>query len=155
MARSSKRARLKGRTEAGSFLALPHAVMESDAFRGLSAHGLKLLIDLAAQYRGANNGDFSAAWTLMVKRGWKSRDTLGKALRELLEVGLIERTREGGRPNKGGNRICSLYGLTWLAIDDCDGKCTPTRVPSGLWRGKTPTRPPCQSNTPTVSIPEE
>lgn len=150
MARS--RSKHKGRATSGGFLALPHAVMDSPAFRGLSAHALKLLIDLAAQYRGANNGDLSAAWAVMRERGWKSRDTLAKALRELLEAGLIERTREGGRPGKGGNRVCALYALTWLAIDDCNGKCTPTRTPSGLWREKTPTRPACHSSTPTVSI---
>lgn len=149
------RSKIKGRATSGGFLALPHAVLESDSFRGLSSHAVKLLIDIAGQYRGQNNGDFSAAWSLMQRRGWKSRDTLTKALRELLEAGLIERTREGGNPKQGGAGICALYAVTWLAIDECKGRCTPTRASSGLWRGKTLTRPPCQAGTPAVSVAAE
>lgn len=152
---SRSRSKIKGRATSGGFLALPHAVLDSESFRGLSAYAVKLLIDIASQYRGQNNGDFTAAWSLMEKRGWKSRDTLGKALRELLEAGLIERTRDGGNPKQGGAGICALYAMTWLAIDECKGKCTPTRTPSGLWREKTLTRLPCQAGTPAVSAAAE
>lgn len=119
-----------GRADSGGFLRLPHAVLDSPNFRALSAHGVKLLCDLGRQYRGKNNGDLSATWSLMHARGWKSRDTLGHALGELQHFGLIERTRQGGMHQ------CSLFALTWCAIDDCKGKldCAPTRVPSGKWR---------------------
>ena len=119
-----------GRADSGGFLALPHAVLDSPNFRALSAHGVKLLCDLGRQYRGTNNGDLCATWSLMRVRGWRSRDTLGLALAELLHFGLIERTRQGGMHQ------CSLYALTWNAVDDCKGKldCAPTRVPSGKWR---------------------
>ena len=76
-----------------------------------------LLWDLAAQYRGDNNGDMSAAWKQMRPRGWKSEETLNKAKKELLGACLIVETVKGARPNK-----CSLYALTWYALDDCDGK---------------------------------
>ena len=79
-----------GRAESGGFFALPHAVMASPAFRNLSAHGVKLLCDLGGQYRGANNGDLGAAWRVMNPLGWRSRDTLSRALRELIDAGLIE-----------------------------------------------------------------
>jgi hypothetical protein len=76
-----------------------------------------LLFDLAAQYKGNNNGDLCAAWTLMKVRGWKSEETLHNAKRQLLERGLIAETRKGARPNKA-----ALYGLTWFAMDECKGK---------------------------------
>jgi hypothetical protein len=130
-AKRDKRTRAKGRLESGGFLALPHAVIASPAYLGLSAHAIKLLIDIGAQFRGSNNGDLCASWSVMRLRGWRSRDTLHRALQELLRVKLIELTRQGGlhRP--------SLFAVTWRAIDECSGKLDvpPTRVASGLWRG--------------------
>ncbi|MHB1799619.1 MAG: hypothetical protein ACYCUI_15195 [Vulcanimicrobiaceae bacterium] len=124
------RRKIVGRADSGGFFALPNAVLESPNYRMLSAHAVKLLCDLGAQYRGANNGDLSATWSIMHARGWRSRDTLGRAMAELLHFGLIERTRQGGMHQ------CSLFALTWQAIDDCKGKldCAPSRVASGKWR---------------------
>ena len=125
-----KRWRAIGRADTHSFVALPHRILECDAYFRLSAKGVKLLIDLFGQYRGKNNGDFGMAWTVMEKRGWRSRDTLSRARRELLENGLIVQTRQGGR-NK-----CNLYAVTWLAIDECNGKLDspPTIVAPGYWK---------------------
>lgn len=53
----------------------------------------------------------------MHSRGWKSKETLNNAKKELLGACLIVETVKGARPNK-----CSLYALTWYALDDCDGK---------------------------------
>jgi len=89
-----------------------------------------LLLDIGAQYRGNNNGDLAAPWSWMRARGWKSKDTLKRALDELLQAGMIELTRQGGLhcPN--------LYAVTWIGIDDCSGKLDvkPNPVPSNLWR---------------------
>jgi len=127
-----KRLTYKGRAEQGSggFFGLPHAVMASPSFRGLSAQAVKLLCDIGGQYRGKNNGDLCATWRVMQRLGWRSRDTLARALRELLGAGLIELTRQGGL-----NR-CSLYALSWRSIDDCKGKLDvlPTIKPSGRWK---------------------
>ncbi len=117
--------------ERGGFLALPHAVTASRAYLTLSAHGVKLLIDLGAQYNGRNNGDLCAAWRLMQPRGWRSEDTLAKAKRELLQTQLIVEARKGWRPNRA-----TLYALTFFALDDCDGKLdiTPAGFPYGAWK---------------------
>lgn len=109
---------------------LPHDVTDSDAFKSLSAHAVKLLIDICQQYYGCNNGDFTVAWSYMRKRGWKSRDTLGRKLKELIDAGFIEQTRQGGKHQ------CNLYAMTWEAIDECKGKLDvkETRVASRLWK---------------------
>jgi len=124
------RRRFKGRADFVPFFAWPRDVADSEAYRTLTAHAVKLLNDLCFQFRGANNGDLSAAWRIMQPRGWKSRDTLYKAECELLRAGLIEKTRQGGR-----NR-CNLFALTWRPIDECQGKLDvrATNVPSGLWK---------------------
>lgn len=78
----------------------------------LSAHAVKLLVDLLAQYRGDNNGDLCATWTMMQARGWKSRDTLARALAELVAAGFVTQTRQGGR------HAPSLYAVTFYALDE-------------------------------------
>ncbi len=107
------RNRHKGNRIGEGFVALPYSVLNSPLFTALSPHALKLLIDVAAQYRGDNNGDLSAAWKMMQPRGWRSEATLHKAKHELLEAGFLYEARKGHRPN-----VCSLFALTWFALDD-------------------------------------
>ena len=114
------KSRYKNATEkrdGGAFVTLPLSVISGAAYLGLNAHARMLLFDLAAQYRGDNNGDLCMAWKVMRLRGWKSEATLNKAKCNLLEACLIVETRKGARPNK-----CSLFALTWYALDDCGGK---------------------------------
>lgn len=128
---SRRRDRQTGRREAGRFALLPHAVLDSANFIALSAPAVRLLLDFARQYNGhSNNGDLAAPWSQMQRRGWRSRDTLARALAELQHFGMIERCAQGGmhRPN--------LYAISWAAIDPCKGKLdvAATTVPSGKWR---------------------
>ena len=94
----------------------PHHVLNHEKFKTLSRRATKLLMDIAAQYRGSNNGDLCAPFSLMQKRGWTSNDQLHKAKRELVDKEVIMVTRQGGR-NK-----CTLYAVTWFQIDECNGK---------------------------------
>jgi len=121
-----KRLRQKGRREGGGFVAVPFAVMESENWRRCSATGIKLLMDLACQYRGRNNGDLAPS---LVKWGPAS-ETRVRALRELVHYGLLIQTKHGGLG------MPSLYALTWHAIDHCDGKLEvlATDRASGDWK---------------------
>ncbi|MCW5620698.1 MAG: hypothetical protein KIS79_06295 [Burkholderiales bacterium] len=120
----------KGRQGTATFLRLPHYVFRSKEFCELSPRAVKLLIDMALQFSGANNGRLSAAWTVMRASGWSSSDQLHKALSELLDRGWLLRTRQGGR------RVASLYALTWMAVDEGPVRLDvpPTREPLNLWR---------------------
>ncbi|MDB6063325.1 MAG: hypothetical protein JWM78_3428 [Verrucomicrobiaceae bacterium] len=124
------RVRVKGRSEAGRYAGIPHAVMLHQDFIALPPNAIRLLLEMARQYNGHNNGDLSAAWTLMQKRGFNSEPTLNKALHKLLQLSFLVRTREGRFMNPG--RLCALYALTWQAVDDCPGKnleILPTSLP--------------------------
>lgn len=125
----------KDKRDGGGYIAIPFAVLNGAAYLSLNAYARMLLFDLAAQYRGNNNGDLQAAWKLMRPRGWKSEDTLNKAKKDLIASELIVETRKGARPNK-----CSLYALTWFALDDCDGKLdmAAQAFPRGAYRLKDP-----------------
>lgn len=122
------------RTEQGSFVLLPHAITHSHIYTKLSAYGVKLLVDLANQYNGKNNGDLSLAYSVMKDEGWRSPSTLSKAIKELKALDLIEVTRQGAR------KRCSLYALTFHAIDECSGKhnAKPTERPKSQWRKHEP-----------------
>lgn len=126
-----KRTRLKskGRKENHSFIGLPHAVVRSENWRACGGSAIKVLLHLADQYNGHNNGDLSAP--LSAKPGGvASPSTLTRALKELQHFGLIVTTRHGGK-----NRA-SLYALTWNAIDECKGKLEvrATHTAPGDWK---------------------
>ena len=105
----------------GQYIAIPHTVMRSADYRNLKGTSVKLLNALAFQYNGRNNGDLTAAWSVMHEQhGFRSKATLTHAIQELLSARLITRTREGYFQNPGGQ--CALYALNWYAIHECPGK---------------------------------
>ncbi len=138
------REKTKGRKDSGSFVQLPHAILEHENFARLSHKAVRLLINIYGQYRGSNNGDLNMAYTVMKRLGWKSKDQLYKAKNELMEIGWIVQTRQGGR------NFCSLYAVTFQAIDECKGKLDvkPCRVALGYWKlGYNPEIKNCTPNT--------
>lgn len=96
----------------GRFLALPHQVMDCPAFIGLSAPAARLLLDIARQFMGTNNGKLLCTLSLLKERGWNSNDTLSRARKELEAAGFIHKTREAWMP-----RRAAWYGLSWLPLD--------------------------------------
>ena len=143
---AASRARVKGRRERGAFIAIPKDVLESPQYAQLSAWAVKLLIDIYSQFNGKNNGDLCAAWAPMRKKGWNSRGTLSRAVKELLNAGFIKLTRQGGKHK------ASLYAVTWKPIDECKGKLevAETRVPSNEW--KTVSLPRMSVNVPRMCV---
>lgn len=134
--KSDRRMRQKGRRDGYTFIALPHVVQRSANWAKCSPTAIKLLMDIAGQYNGSNNGDLCAALTVLRARGWTRGATIQAALRELIHYGLLEKTRQGGRHRAG------LYALTWQPIDECGGKldcASPSRTASKLWAEPTTT----------------
>lgn len=113
----SKTSRYSGKSrESGTFVALPHAVIDSQAFRDLSAHARAFLIDVARQFNGFNNGSLLCSRAHMAPLGWKSNDMLTKCTKELLEAKLLHMTVMGRRPNKA-----AWFAVTWQKLDKLDG----------------------------------
>lgn len=124
--------RVKNRKAGGSFTSLPHHVFRSTRgapppVAALSKLARLLLVDIAQQLTGKNNGNLAAAPKILEPYGWRSRGTLDKALVELVALGFLVQTRQGGR-----NR-CSLFGVTWRGIDPGPHDATPDPVPLRLW----------------------
>lgn len=110
----------KGRTddsrEPGGYCALPWCVIDSQAFQSLSYPAVALLIELARQYVRNNNGKLLLSGRYLATRGWRSKDVIERARRELLDVKLIYQTVQGHRPNKA-----SWYAVTWYTLDRLPG----------------------------------
>ena len=98
--------------DAGGFVALPWAVLDSPAYLSLSMHARALLLEVARQFTRDNNGWLLLSRAHMAGRGWNSSDMLTKAKRELLDAGFIFETVKGQRPNKAAR-----YAVTWRALD--------------------------------------
>ncbi len=113
----SKTSRYSGQSrESGTFVALPHAVIDSKAYRGLSVHARAFLIDVARQFSGFNNGSLLASRAQMAPLGWKSNDMLTKCTKELIEAKLLHMTVMGRRPNRA-----AWFAVTWQKLDKLDG----------------------------------
>lgn len=106
------RKRFKGTKYTEPFVGIVRSVFESEAFTNLSPHACKLLLELASQYRGDNNGDLTAAWSVVSERGWNSRTTLWRCKDELIAAGFVYVTRIGQFP-----RTAELLALTWFPLD--------------------------------------
>jgi len=100
----------------GRFIALPHEVLESPAYLGLSHPARALLLEFALQYRGDDNGRLLCSEAYLKKRGWKSADVIHRAKRELLANGFVFQTVQGQRPNKA-----SWFAVTWQTLDRLQG----------------------------------
>jgi len=104
----------KGALDAlGGFVPLPFIVIDSSAYRSLGPSAVRLLVDVARQYTGRNNGRLTPSYGLLKHWGWKSATTLDKAKKELRESGLISVTRQGKRASDE----CELWALNWFALD--------------------------------------
>jgi hypothetical protein len=128
---SQRFTRSTGRAKGSPFLMVPMPVLNSEQFGNLSGHATKMLFELSRQLNGRNNGDLSAAWSNLRRRGWRSKRTVHEALHELLTSRFIVLTRQGGK-----HHVCSLYGVTWLPIQDCGNKhhAAVETVASNLWK---------------------
>jgi len=124
------RQKTKGRRNFKPFKSMPTECMKSDKYFNLKPYAKVLLWEFCYQYNGYNNGDLCAAYSMLEKRGWKSKGTVDRSKKELLRSGWIEVSRRGGKNQ------CHLYALTFHAIDDCNGKLDihPTVTPSHMWK---------------------
>jgi hypothetical protein len=72
---------------------------------------------------------------MMKERGWKSKDTLEKARKELLAGGWISLTRQGGL------HVPSLYGVTFFGLDYSSKlEVSAQEFPFGAWAQSEPMR---------------
>lgn len=94
------------------FVALPIEIIRSDEWLNLPPNARVLAIDLMSQYTGRNNGRLCPGFPVMRKYGWKSKETLIKAKKALLDCSFVVQTRIGHAP-----RTAEWIGFTWWDLD--------------------------------------
>ena len=99
-----------------NFASIPRYVIDTKAFKSLRGSSVKLLLLLASQYKGNNNGDLIITHSFY-KTSFKSSQTMYAARDELEQKGFIATNAYGGM-SYGGYKVPSLYALTWLPVDD-------------------------------------
>ena len=108
----------------GRFARLPLTVLGHESVITLSHAAFRVLVILAAQFTGYNNGALGLSKTQAAQQNISNR-TLYRALHTLETRGLIERTYQSSRvPPRP-----TMFALTWIAVDDTDWSTT-TRVPA-------------------------
>jgi hypothetical protein len=114
--RSGGRAKPDSGRDPGAFVAIPLAVLDCPAYLALSHTARSLLLEVARQCRGDDNGRLLLSRAYLGGRGWKSADVIQRAKGELIDGGFIFETVKGHRPNKA-----SWYAVTWRKLDKIAG----------------------------------
>lgn len=109
----------KKKTKGGRFAGIPHSVMDHPDYYNLGGNATKLLVELAKQYNGKNNGKLCAVFSQLKLRGWSSQGTLDRAKKELLKANLIVTTKVNVFGQNGKSPM--YFALTWQNIDEIPG----------------------------------
>lgn len=104
----------------GSHIRLYAMVYKTPAWKCLSPSAKALWIDLRVQINGYTNGTASTALGVLSHSNWSSRHTVMRARDELIAMGLIQLTRQGGICS--GGKSPNLYRFTDLEMYDIPKK---------------------------------
>ena len=118
---------------------LPRALMQSEAWRGMS-YPCRRFIDFLmiehCNHAGLENGHLQATYYQLSSQGI-SRKRIASAIREAVDRGLVEVTRRGGLYGLESRRTTSRYRLTWV------GTLKPACTATNEWLGfKSKTKSP-------------
>ena len=106
----------KGRSKSGGrFVALPHFLMETPAWRTLPAYERAAFIEVAMLYDGGNNGFLDMGVRRLADRLNVSVTKAAACLRELIGRGLLEVAEASAFSRK--DRTATSYRLTHVRCD--------------------------------------
>lgn len=113
----TRRADRKGRSQGGlgPFVALERYLLDSAAWRFLTPVARAAYVEIAMLYRGDNNGRLVMSCRMLADGLGVSKDTASRALKRLIEVGLIEPVKKGAFSLKA--RHAAEYRLTAFRCD--------------------------------------
>jgi len=103
------------RSEGVIFAMIPVEVLESEAYQAMPDYAVRVLIGLASEYRGGNNGDLSLPLARAKRQGISTQWKVSVGIALLEQAGLIERMRIGLICR--GKGVPALFALGWRDID--------------------------------------
>lgn len=98
------------------FVMLEHRIIHSAAHADLKMSSRALLVLLATQFNGTNNGHLQATLSWLKPYGFGSQHTVSAAIADLIAHGFIYRTL-----SSGANHQSARYAITWQPIHQKDG----------------------------------
>lgn len=104
----------RSRTE-GRFLAVPHFMLETQAWRSLDPYSRAAWLEVAQLYDGRNNGFLDMAVRRLAQRMGVGKNVAHRSLTTLIERGLIEPAEVSGFSRK--DRKSTSYRLTHRRCD--------------------------------------
>jgi hypothetical protein len=128
---------------------LPRYLLESAAWRSLSAQARALYVHLALRFNGRNNGSLAFSVRDAAAECRLAKDTAGRAFSELVERGFIELAQAGAFTFK--TRHAAEWRLTALP---CDRTGAPASKTFMRWRPSDPPRSETQSQTRATPVPQ-
>lgn len=105
----------------GSHVRLYWEIMDSPAWRSLTAADQRAYLGLLRQLLSFNNGDLSLPYSVARHHGITNQSTLARSLRALVAVGLVAITRRTAH-RRDGSRLPNLFRLTDFAVNPMPGK---------------------------------
>jgi hypothetical protein len=114
------------------FAMLPRELLTHCSVTTLEHAGFRVLVLLAAEYRGSNNGAIGVTRDQAKAHAGLSKNTLYDALKVLKARGLIELTFPGSKVPPSP----AMYALNWLPLNDTEHTIK-TRVASHEYRNWT------------------
>jgi len=128
---------------------LPRYVLESPAWRSLSAQARALYVHLALRFNGRNNGFIGLSVRDAASECRLAKDTAARAFAELVERGFIELAQAGTFNLKV--RHSAEWRLTALP---CDRTSAPASKTFMRWRPSDPPRSETRSQTRDTPVPQ-
>jgi hypothetical protein len=110
------------------YVALPHYVMDTFAWRRLSVTARAAWLEFVRVHNGCNNGKIAMSERVLGERLRVSHDTARRAINELLTFGFIVMTKASTFVSK---RRAAEYLLTHVPDDRTDPKGLPSRARHG------------------------
>lgn len=122
-----------GRTKVKDrFVMLTYDILNSPAWEGLSTQARAVLIQIAKRYNSKNNGALAASVRDLAAECRINKDTVGVAIRALVEAGFLEIVQEGSFKYK--KRHAAEYRLTWFQCNQTGARG------SRAWKAKDATQ---------------
>lgn len=110
------------------YVGIDRVIAEHPAYLEAPLIEKQLYFDLRRQCNGRNNGNITAALSVMARYGW-SRRSLFKALKGLRRRGLIKVTREGGIASM--SKVTQLYAFTHESVVQDNARGVKGSPPTG------------------------
>ena len=117
----------------GKFIALPHSMIVSSAFRSLSGASLKVYIELFDRHNGSNNGSLHLSFGAAAKLLHISKSTISRAFHELSVKGFIKCTSRGSWYEK--------RAATWALTHKVNNLPNSPLLPTNEWHTWRPAQP--------------